>query len=219
MALSEAFRRQVERRQGRVVGVLVYSPGAHEFSVEVLSVDKWVDAHGLQAVFIPDFAVGAVALATELRSTRPQLPLLGSSGWHDPAVLGPAAEELEGAVFVDGFFRASQRPATRKFVAAYQREYQMIPQLLDAQAYDAAMLLRRVLEAGARKREHVVPGLRALHTLEGAAGTVVVGPQELQRQLFLLRLTAGTISEIVHEPAVPAGPDPVWRPQIPSAAR
>ncbi len=219
MALSEAFRREVERHQGRVVGTLVYGPAAHEFSVEVLSVDKWVDANGLQAVFIPDFAAGAVALATELRSVRPDLALLGSSGWHDPAVLGPAAKELEGTVFVDGFFVGSQRPATREFVAAYQREFQTIPQLLDAQAYDAATLLRRVLEKGARTREDVVPGLRALGTLDGAAGTVVVGPHGLRRQLFLLRLAAGAISEVSPMPSVPAGPAAVRPPAIPSAAQ
>ena len=141
IALSSAFRQQIEQRGGQVVGSVVYEPTQKEFSVELLSVDKWIKGDGLQAVFIPDFAPTALPLATQLRRAHPGVTLLGSNGWNDPAALGPVAADLDGAVFVDGFFASSQRRATQEFVAAYRAAYNTAPEILEAQAYDAAALV------------------------------------------------------------------------------
>jgi branched-chain amino acid transport system substrate-binding protein len=194
-ALSEAFRREFERRNGKIVGTLAYSPGEREFSVEMLSVHKWLD-EGLQAVFIPDYAENAVPLAEKLREMSPELVLLGSNGWNDPQQLGPASNQLEGAVFVDGFFPASTRPSTQSFVGAYRARYGSVPDILEAQAYDGALLAEKALEAGAVSRAEFLPALRRVRTVEGAAGTLGIGANGIQRELFLLRLSRGTISEL-----------------------
>lgn len=194
--LADAFERELTRRGGRIVGVLAYEPGAKEFPVEALTVQKWMSDDGLQAVFIPDFAATAVELGRLLRRAHPALTLLGSNGWNDPGRLGPASEDLEGAVFVDGFFSASTRPATQAFVSSYRSTYGGEPEILEAQAHDAAMLVRKAIEAGARSRTQIGPALASLRTFDGAAGTIGVGPDGLQRELFLLRLARGAISEI-----------------------
>ncbi len=208
-SLSQAFRTQFQQRGGTIVGALSYAPGAPEFGVEVLSVQKWLD-DGLQAVFIPDYAETAVVLGRALRRMRPDLMLLGSNGWNDPARLAAAAGELDGAVFVDGFFAASGRPATQAFVSAYQQAYQTAPEILEAQAYDVAMLIRRAIERGAHSRQDLLPALERMGTFEGAAGRIRIGPRGLERDLVLLRLSAGAISEIpfTRAGATQAGPQP-----------
>ena len=197
VSLSTAFRDEVARRGGTVVGSIVYDPHQREFNVELLSVDKWIKDDGLQAVFIPDFADGAIPLATQLRIAHPDVALLGSNGWNDPGALGPASADLEGAVFVDGFFPSSTRRATQEFVAAYRGAYGgATPEILEAQAYDAGMLVARTLQEGARSRLQVAQALQRPRTIEGAAGAIGILPQGIQRQLFLLKLSNGTISEI-----------------------
>jgi ABC-type branched-subunit amino acid transport system substrate-binding protein len=192
--LADAFRTEVTKRNGQIVGAVSYGPDANEFGVEVLTMKKWVD-EGLDAVFLPGYADGGITLARALRHARPELRLFGSNGWHDPAQLAGAANELEGLVFVDGFFADSQRPSTRSFVSAYQGAYQMAPDILEAQAYDAASLLYRALQAGARSRAEVVPQLRALRGFDGASGTIAIGPSGVQRELFVLQLAGGQIRE------------------------
>ncbi|MDX2167204.1 MAG: ABC transporter substrate-binding protein [Deltaproteobacteria bacterium] len=205
IALSTAFREQVEQRGGQVVGSVTYDGKQREFSVEMLSVNKWISGDGMQALFIPDFAPTAIPLATQLRKAHPDLVLLGSNGWNDPGALGPAAAELDGAVFVDGFFASSTRPATQQFVAAYRSSYaNATPEILEAQAYDAALLVARALQSGARSRLQMAQALKAPRTLEGAGGTLGVSANGIQRQLFLLKLTNGTISEIALTSAPPA---------------
>ena len=210
IALSQAFRQQVEQRGGQMVGSLTYDPNQKEFSVELLSLDKWVTGDGLQAVFIPDFAPTAIPLATQLRHAQPGVVLLGSNGWNDLSALGPAADDLDGAVFVDGFFASSQRRATQQFVAAYRSTYNNTPDILEAQAYDAAKLVAAALQSGARSRPRVLAALQSPRTFEGAAGTVTVGADGIQRQLFVLRLATGTISEVApNKPGSAPPPVPV----------
>jgi ABC-type branched-subunit amino acid transport system substrate-binding protein len=137
--------------------------------------------------------------------------LLGSNGWNDPAALAPAAEDIDGAVFVDGFFASSHRRATQDFVAAYRSAYGSTPEILEAQAYDAAKLVAAALHSGARSRPQVIAALQTPRNFDGAAGTVAVGPEGIQRQLFLLRVAGGAISEVSAptRPAPAALPPPV----------
>ena len=194
--LADAFRDEIKRRNGQIVGAVGYAPSTSEFSVEVLSMEKWAD-DGLDAVFLPGYAETSIALATALRQARPELVLLGSNGWNDPQQLGKAGREVDGAVFVDGFFADSQRPATRAFVAAYRAAYATPPDILEAQAYDAATLVMKALAAGARSRPEVISRLKSRGPIEGVAGTIGVGPSGIQRELFLLRLVGGTVQEIL----------------------
>lgn len=209
-ALSDAFRAQMSQRGGQVVGAITYDPHQTEFSVELLSVDKWVKDDGLQAVFIPDFAQTAIPLATQLRQAQPGIVLLGSNGWNDLTKLAPAADAIDGAVFVDGFFASSQRRATQEFVTAYRSAYNTMPEILEAQAYDAAKLVAAALQSGARSREQLIAALRNPRTIDGAAGAIMAGPNGLQRQLFLLRIANGMISEIAPtRPLASSAPPPL----------
>lgn len=208
-ALAGQFREQVTRRKGQIVGTVAYEPQATEFDIEVLTMKKWTD-EGLDAVFLPGYADRTVELAAALRRARPELVLLGSNGWHDPQQLQRAAQVLDGLVFVDGFFAESRRSATREFVAAYRSAYEAAPEILEAQAYDAASLVLRALEAGARTRADVVPQLMALGSVEGACGTIAMGPHGLQRELFVLQLIDGRLREagasLLEETAAEEGP-------------
>ena len=48
------------------------------------------------------------------------------------------------AIFVDGFYAGSARPATKAFVEAFQKKYSArCPTILEASAYDAARMVRR----------------------------------------------------------------------------
>ncbi len=197
MALADAFQDEVKRRGGTIVGSIAYEPGAKEFFVEVLTLQRWVDSDGLQAVFIPDFAATAGLLSRALREVRPNIVLLGSNGWHDPGQLGEEAQALDGAVFVDGFFVGSQRAATQEFLRAYRATHDDTPGVLEAQAYDASMVVRRAFESGASgSRPALIDAVRRLGRFEGAAGTLSFGDGDVERELFLLKLDGRRIREI-----------------------
>ena len=198
IALSQAFRQQVEQRGGRVVGSVTYDPKQKEFSVELLSLDKWIKDDGLQAVFIPDFAADRdpARRAAASRPPRAWCCSAATAGTIRPRSVRRRTTSTERCSSTASF-ASSQRRATQEFVDAYRSAYGGTPEILEAQAYDAAKLVTAALHSGARSRSQVIAALQTPRSFEGAAGTVAVGPHGIQRQLFLLRVASGNISEVV----------------------
>jgi ABC-type branched-subunit amino acid transport system substrate-binding protein len=123
--------------------------------------------------------------------------LLGANGWNDPALMERAGRYVECAVFVDGFFAASERPETRKFVEAFQQKFGHPPTILEASAHDAARLVRAGLERGARTRDALQRELLAVKGLPGATGELSFDERrEIQKPLFFLTVENHQVREL-----------------------
>ncbi len=185
------------------------------------------------AVFIPDSArtvrLIAPAIAAEdvittgcdtrelevvKRTTKNEqlrtVQLLGTSLWDSPDLVDErsgVARYVQCSIFVDVFFANSERPATKKFVDEFSTTYRRPPGFLEAHAYDAAGLLKRILE---ERRPQSRDELRAAlanagKPFEGAAGDTVFGKdREAQKAFFWLWINRGSIVEFD-----PEGPPPV----------
>ena len=182
------------------------------------------------AIFIPDFSKNvkliAPALAVEdvLTQTcepaaieklakltgRPDLrpvQLFGANGWGgDPSLFdqspGGAGRHVRCAIYVDGFFAGSTRPGTRRFVDAFQRKFAgQTPTILEASAYDAAGMARRVIELGrVQTRAALRDGLAGLRGFEGATGQLTMGSDRTpERELFFLTVDANGLREMKPE--------------------
>jgi ABC-type branched-subunit amino acid transport system substrate-binding protein len=194
-SFRDVFGEEVGRQNGTLVGSKGYAPGERDFAAAVAAVRGWRTGKELQAVFIPDAAPTATALAAALRSAAPDLILLGSESWNDAPLISQAGAALEGAVFADAFYPASRTPATQAFVSRFRSRAGASPTVFEAQAYDAGMLIRRAIERGAKTRAEVLAELRETGSYEGA-GRLSVAPHGLERELILLRVRQGEIEEV-----------------------
>jgi ABC-type branched-subunit amino acid transport system substrate-binding protein len=191
--------------------------------------DKLPPVTDFQAVFIPDFAKNVAlvtpALAVEDvvtqtcdareverikrvtgREDLTAVQLLGANGWDDPALVERAGKYVECAVFVDGFFAASERPETKAFTTAFQARFAHPPSILEASAYDAARLLRKALEGGAATREAVREALAATRAFAGATGELSFDARrEVQKPLFFLTVDKAVVRELTPQELAPAG--------------
>ena len=182
-----------------------------------------------EAVFIPDFAKSVTLLAPalavedvvtacdpkELERIRKvsawevkPVQLLGANGWDDPALFEKAGRYVECAVFVDGFFPASERPETRRFVQAFQERYGRAPSILEASAYDAARLVAQAVDRDhADGRDAVRAALSAVRAFPGATGDIAFDPKgEPVRALFFLTFDKSGVRELrADEMAASAG--------------
>jgi ABC-type branched-subunit amino acid transport system substrate-binding protein len=176
-----------------------------------------------EAVFIPDFAknlalvtpalavediITSTCNTTELERIRKStgnkdlqpVQLFGANGWDDPTLVEKAGRYVECAIFVDGFYAASARPETRKFVEAFQAKYQHPPSILEASAYDSARLVRQQLERGAITRDAVRSGLASVRAFPSASGEMSFDKnREPVRDLFFLTVEKGAIRELTAE--------------------
>ena len=182
-----------------------------------------------EAVFIPDFAKSVTLLAPalavedvvtacdpkELERIRKvsawevkPVQLLGANGWDDPALFEKAGRYVECAVFVDGFFPASERPETKRFVQAFQERYGRAPSILEASAYDAARLVAQAVDRDhADGRDAVRAALSAVRAFPGATGDIAFDPKgEPVRALFFLTFDKSGVRELrADEMAASAG--------------
>jgi ABC-type branched-subunit amino acid transport system substrate-binding protein len=172
------------------------------------------------AIFIPDFAKNVALVAPALavedvvtqtcdpkevervrkatgRENLKTVQLLGANGWDDPALVEKAGKYVECAIFVDGFFPGSERTDTKAFASAFQAKYGRAPSILDASAYDAARMIRSVLESGATTRDAVRDQLSTLKGFAGATGTLSFDARrEIVKPLFYLTVNKGAVREL-----------------------
>ena len=148
---------------------------------------------GFDAIYLPGYADRIGLLLPQLAFYNvTNVAVIGSNGWHSPDLIERAGRHAEGAVFVDGFFPESADPAVKSVVDAYRSAYQEEPDILSAQAYDAAMMVLTLLKAGKDSPAAVRDGLLTLQEFPGISGsTSFPGNGEARKKLFLLTVEDG----------------------------
>ncbi len=148
---------------------------------------------GFDAIFIPATAQTAGLFASQLAFfDLGDLVLIGTGGWNDPDLLKIGGRYLENAIFVDGFFQGSQDRTVREFVKAYRDAYGEAPSIFAAQAYDAAGMILRAIDSGARTGASVRESLAQVKAFPGAAGRTTILPDgSADRSLFFVKIRGG----------------------------
>lgn len=151
------------------------------------------------ALFIPDYADRVGLIAPQLAYYGIEgLPLLGINGWNSPELVRVAGRYVEGAVFVDGFFRYSPYPFVGEFVNRYFEKYGEEPSILEAQGFDAANILLTLLDSPEiQSRESLRLALAQLKNYPGVTGGTTFNLQgDADKVLFLLQVQNGNIVQI-----------------------
>ena len=196
------FAAAIVARGGQVVARQSYPPDSVDLRQQLQALAQEARRQGGQppdALFLPDDARQVAQIIPQLGFVRfDLLQLLGTSAWNDPDLVRLAGPQVEGAVFVDGFFAGSQRPEVRDFVTRFQSAYGTPPGLLAAYGYDAATLLLTVLSSPeSYDREAVRQALSALRDFPGVTGLTGFTPEgEARRRPFLLQVQDGAVVQI-----------------------
>src|SRR5690606_12610866 len=88
-----------------------------------------------------------------------------------PRFLRAAGRYAHGAVLAPGFYADLTSPRAGEFVDAYRRAFGKEPTAPEAYAFDAALVLRRAVEAGASNRGEVTDWLASAR-VEGLTGLI-----------------------------------------------
>lgn len=191
--LQVEFRAEVQRHGAEVVAAQSYLPETVGIAVGALK--RWRDEKHVQAIFIADTAMSGSRFLPVLQQEMPDVVLLGTQDWEqvaDQSHVGLA----DGILFADAFYAGSARPATRDFVAQFEKTYAQSPGIVEAQGYEAALITKRALDSGAGSRAEVLRRLKALGPVEGPAGTLQLTPSGVRRQPFVLQVHDGKIREV-----------------------
>jgi len=140
------------------------------------------------ALFIPDSHDKIVLIAPQLAfHDVTDVQLLGSSGWVDPDLVKIGRNHVRNAVMAALFHSESQYTFVSDFVHRYASQFDAVPDVFAASAFDAANLVLVQLAAGHDDREVVRDGIASVHGYPGASGiTSFLHDGNARKRPFLL---------------------------------
>ena len=159
--------------------------------------ERTVYTPGFDAVFVPGQPVHLALIAAQLSFYDMNVPILGGNSWHNPELFRWAKHDLDGSIFVDGFFSNSPDPSIQMFVQRYRSQFHKEPSLFAFQAYDAATMVMETIRQGAQSGQDVWDQLvrrSDLPALSGFASFSSAGI--LNRRLYLLQVNNKTFTQL-----------------------
>ncbi len=211
--LSKTFAEVVRQEGGNLVTSVAYKEKTTDFKdplQKLLTVanqnlpPSGMEMAPFEALFIPD-QIQALSLIA------PQLPhnnvlgavLLGTNLWAEGPLLDVGSNYIEQAMFATPFFADSDTPGSKAFCRRFEELYQSSPSYLEAQAYDALMLLlagrSSSLRGGAGDRYSILQGIQQIRNYEGVSGTYSFTPEgDLKRNYLIYQIQNGQIVRVAN---------------------
>ena len=160
--------------------------------------DQWHPIVDFDAVFIPDAPKKAGLIIPQLAYYDIRdVYLLGTNLWNSRTLLDMSGEYMKGTLIADGFFAESQSETVKKFVADFQRVYGRAPGIVEAVAYDSAMMVFQTMRQTATdSRRDLKQALLQINDFEGVSGrTGFAQNGEVEKTLHMLRINRGRFVE------------------------
>jgi len=159
--------------------------------------ERTVYTPGFDAVFVPGQPVHLALIAAQLAFYDMNVPILGGNSWHNPELFRWAKRDLDGSVFVDGFFPNSPDPNIQMFVGRYRSQFHKEPSLFAFQAYDAATMVMETIRQGAQSGQNVWDQLVRRSDLPALSGFASFSSSGiLNRRLYLLQIHEKTFTQL-----------------------
>ncbi|MBW2253086.1 MAG: penicillin-binding protein activator [Deltaproteobacteria bacterium] len=178
-----------------------------------------------EALFLPDNAsrvpIAAAALAYEefplgeFRTTRDgdTLPMLGLSGWNNPALLAQGGPYVRGALFTDAFWPDDAHALA--FAEAYKAAFGRAPSAMEAITVDAGRLLAAATRARPQTRVAFRDALSGLDEESMHTGATGFDPERrsARRRIRILTVAEGEVVALDPKPPeqgeedAPTGPE------------
>ncbi|MBT8491338.1 MAG: penicillin-binding protein activator, partial [Deltaproteobacteria bacterium] len=211
--MMNLFWDEVLRLGGEIRGVESYDAKKTDFGDEIKALtglnfqeqeteaeeEKPKPIVDFDALFIPDSYARVAMIAPQLAFYDVTgIQLLGTNAWNSKELLKGDREYLEGAIFVDGFFRNSYYPSVRNFIDRFYFAYGREPIDMEALAYDAASIIVTILQNDTIKtRNDLMDNILQLSNYPGITGTTsFLEDGDAQKTLYVLMVRGNDIIQI-----------------------
>ncbi|MCC7442940.1 MAG: penicillin-binding protein activator [Bdellovibrionales bacterium] len=151
------------------------------------------------AVFIPDSAKNvSQMLPTFAYRDVEGVRYLGIPTWNSPRIVRRSDNYANGAVFVDVFNPRVTAREVQDFVERFSDTFGFRPTSIEALAFDAGSLLRRVLSVAGTEisRTEVRDMLQAVRSFPGATGKITYQDGSYMRNLKLFKIEGSKVAEV-----------------------
>jgi len=216
--LRDMFWDEVLWKGGKIMAVEGYEPNSTDFSnaikkmVGTYYVDTRLDEKpddfprekkwepppivDFEVLFIPDTYKAVSFIAPHLAYNNVTgILLAGTNLWNDDRLTTLGGKEIEGAIFVDAFFKDAMFKETQSFVMDYRGIFGEEPDIISAHSDDAMKLSISILKKNnIRTRAELKKHLSEVINFHGVTGNITINEKRgLSRTLFILEVKNGKI--------------------------
>jgi ABC-type branched-subunit amino acid transport system substrate-binding protein len=162
--------------------------------------DKLPPVVDFECLFIPD----SYDMAGQIAPMLPYLDvrgvqLLGTNMWDNPDLLqSGGVEYLQGALFLDGFFKDRKTPPIPQFVERFYSTFGREPGIFEAFAYDTMLILTTAMEReNPQTRDALTAALAHTKDFPGVTGSTSFRQnRDAARKLAILTVDGSRILEL-----------------------
>ncbi len=136
--LAKFFRAGFEKQGGKIVIEEAYLQKDTDFKATLTK----MKAGNPDVIFVPGYYQEVGMIVKQARELGLTAPILGADGWDSaklPEIAGATA--LNNTYFSNHYSPDDNSPAVKKFVEAYKKEYNEMPDAFAALSYDATMMI------------------------------------------------------------------------------
>jgi branched-chain amino acid transport system substrate-binding protein len=209
------FREEVLGYGAEITGIESYQPEETDFSLPISKLAK-IDLKDLRsnsrqgrhkkdtvvvdfdAVFIPDSPekVGLIAPQFAFYDIGDVL-LLGTNLWHSDQLINEAGKYVQYAIMADGFLASTTKEKINNFIMTFKHHYGEIPEVIEAFAYDTAMIaLQTASNSAVNSRKDLKEELKNLRDYDGVTGATSFGKNgDTEKRLYVLQIDGNQFVE------------------------
>jgi ABC-type branched-subunit amino acid transport system substrate-binding protein len=156
--------------------------------------DQWDPIVDFDAIFIPDAPKKAGLVIPQLAYYDIRdVYLLGTNLWNSQTLLDMSKDYMKSTLIVDSFFAQSQDPMIKAFVDGFTSIYNRTPGIIEAVAYDSAMMVFQAMQKTASdSRRDIKQAVLQIEDFPGVSGRTHFTPiGEAEKTMTMLRIQKG----------------------------
>jgi branched-chain amino acid transport system substrate-binding protein len=111
----------------------------------------------------------AAQIAKQAKEMGVKATIIGQEGYDSPYLFKLGGDAVNGVVITTSLDRGSTRPATKKFLAEYLKDYKVAGDQVAAQAFDGVNVIAYGLQKGGSDPDKIVDAISQIKNFEDAA--------------------------------------------------
>lgn len=170
--IAEVFRDEFTKAGGKIVAFETYNTKDTDFSAQLTK----IKGANPEVLFLPNYFNEVPLQVQQARKLGITAKVLGSDSWDNPQLIEMGGAVMEGLYFTNHYSPDIDRPASKEFIAKYQKKFNMLPDAAAALTYDAAYLIFDAIKrAGKADSKAIRDAIAATNGFSGVTGDVSYG--------------------------------------------
>lgn len=186
--LTEVFAKEFTRAGGEIVSRESFPQGATDLRAQITRL-KTVSLDG---IYMPGYPPEMATALQQMRELGYKIPILSVQAFNDPEIVKRAAEAAEGVVFSIPAPPNPNDPVVAEFLSTYKKAYQKEPGVCSDTGYDAARIVARAIQQGAKNGTEIRDNFMQLRDFPGAAGKTTFDENgDVKRDFSFMTIRSG----------------------------